>query len=150
MSGTRRESRQLFPLDWGAYTLLDGVIYGDSTGVPGRNDLVRLTSVGGADELATREIPRADYHITWVNPVAVLVGEPVLVMDVNDDGSVTVGFGRLPHRWPKHRHLGRMGEPERSGGGYWVATAELSELSDIDDGIPDEWRPFLPLDGPEA
>jgi hypothetical protein len=34
--------------------------------------------------------------------------------------------------------------PERAGDGYWIGRADPSELSDIDDGVPDEWRPSLP------
>lgn len=65
------------------------------------------------------------------------------MLAVGDDGTVWVGFERhQPRNWPEDRHLETMGDIGR--GGYWTGKAELSEPTDIDDDIPDEWRPFLP------
>jgi len=144
MIDRRRDARQLFPLDWGLYSLLDGVIYQGSHEKPSRKDAVVLASLEDAERRMTREISLSAYRPTWINPSAVLVDESVLVMGVNGDGSVTVGFTTYPRKWPEERSLGRMGDPERGGGGFWTVTVEVSELSDINDGVPDEWRAFLP------
>lgn len=39
--------------------------------------------------------------------------------------------------------LERYGIPERVGDRFWMGTVRFAESTD-DDGIPDEWRPYLP------
>lgn len=63
---------------------------------------------------------------------------------MNADGTVSFLLAEYPRDWPADEPLARFGEPERAGGGYWTGTVAASEVSDIDDGVPDEWWPFLP------
>lgn len=146
MSESQRNARRLIPLDWGQYLLLDGVIYKSAGASPNDKTSEILVPVDpGAGQL-TREMPvaaRKEQPWRGVNPSALFLGQYAETLTVDDDGTVWVGFERhQPRHGPEGRYLGTMGDIGR--GGYWTGKVELSELTDIDDDIPDEWRPFLP------
>ncbi|UVY85554.1 hypothetical protein NLU66_08180 [Brachybacterium sp. NBEC-018] len=127
--------------------LLDGVIYQSSTITPKGKGNVVLISVDRIGHKVTREIPIGENRTELIEPTATIHGERAEALVVLDDGRVDFGLSTYPRRWPADVPLSRWGMPERAGDGFWVGKVEISELSDIDDGIPDEWRPFLPVDG---
>lgn len=146
MSDSQRNARRLIPLDWGQYLLLDGVIY-KSAGVSSSDKTSEtLVPVDPNAHQLSRDMPLTSRKVQpwkWVNPSALFFGQHAEMLAVGNDGTVWVGFERhQPRHWPEGRYLGTMGDIGR--GGYWTGKVELSELTDIDDDIPDEWRPFLP------
>jgi hypothetical protein len=140
----RTESRRLFPLDWERYTLIDEVLYRSGGQSPGDGSLQRLIALDPTAVPRVRDVPRGEYRPTLVWPEATILGHRALIFEVEDDGAVVFALEKVPRTWPRDRPLERWGMPERAGDGYWIGRADPSELSDIDDGVPDEWRPSLP------
>lgn len=145
MSGGQQKARQLIPLDWGQYLLLDGIIYRSDGASPSDKISEILIPVDPNAHQMSRAVPITSRKMQpwkWVNASALFFGQHAKMLAVGDDGTVWVGYERhQPRNWPEDRHLGTMGDIGR--GGYWTGKAELSELTDIDDDLPDEWRPFL-------
>ena len=134
-------------LSWGRYALVDDVVY-EQIGYSAVNKRSwLLTAVVPHATPAQREIAAGSPEVRGVLPSATYRGTRLddLIFYADD----TVGF-RLwtDHRgaftsWPDGVLLEYTGG-QKTGDNYWEGRIALSELEDIQDGVPDEWRPFLP------
>ncbi|MFK4761030.1 PoNe immunity protein domain-containing protein [Microbacterium sp. ZW T5_45] len=142
------ERCRVIPLNWGSYVLAGGVIYEPGGYSPEHKDGMLLFAVDPAAVPARREIPLKEYRATQVSPSATYRGQRVHDLSVRDDGTVlfTLRTDRAEtagSEWPDGVVVQRM-TGQHPGDNFVTGVVPASELSDIDDDIPDEWRPFLP------
>ncbi|GAB3632178.1 hypothetical protein GCM10027421_15310 [Microbacterium shaanxiense] len=135
-------------LSSGKYTRIDDVLYrivGNSAS-NSRNWV--LVAVDPTVEPGRREIPGGTPGYKYISPSATYRGTRLDDLEFLEDGQVAFIVWEYPHQldgqWPDGVTLHKYGNPERAGDGYWTGTIACSELADFDDGLPEEWRRFLP------
>ncbi|WP_404442066.1 hypothetical protein LG315_06775 [Microbacterium marinum] len=134
-------------LSFGDYVLVDDVVY-ERTGYSAVNKRNwRLKAVVPHATPAHREIPAGSPEVRGILPSATYRGARLddLIFYPDD----TVGFTL----WTDHQGgfeswpdgvLREYTGGQRTGDNYWEGRIALSELEDFHDGVPDEWRRFLP------
>lgn len=64
-----------------------------------------------------------------------------------DDGRAVFSVWPYPEGWAGASELQPYDTPARPGETFWVIRAAFSDLEDFEDGIPEEWRPYLQANG---
>ncbi|MFD5224841.1 hypothetical protein ACFWHT_04380 [Microbacterium sp. NPDC058342] len=133
-------------LSFGDYALIDDVIY-EQTGYSAVNDRMWLLKAVLPDAIpARREIAAGSPGLRVISPWATYRGVKVSDLIYYEDDTVGIrvwtdrpgGF----ESWPQGI-LVRYTGGQRTGDNYWEGRIALSELEDLHDDVPDEWRPFL-------
>ncbi|WP_282852206.1 hypothetical protein [Gulosibacter sediminis] len=78
MSGGQQKARQLIPLDWGQYLLLDGIIYRSAGASPSDKTSEILIPVDPNAHQMSRAVPITSRKMQpwkWVNPSALFFGQ---------------------------------------------------------------------------
>jgi len=136
------------PLSSGKYGLVDDVLYrvvGNSAS-NSRNWV--LMAVDPSVEPSRREIPGGTPGFKYVSPSARYQGERVHDLVFRDDGTVlfrlwTDSASTAGLRWPDGVVVQRQ-TGQHPGDNFVAGAASISEFTDFDDGVPEEWRPYLP------
>lgn len=134
-------------LNWGTYGVVGGVLYRQIGSSAADNRSWLLEAVDPTEVPRRRGVPIGTPGFQEIHPSASYRGTRVTDLLFNEDG--TVDF-RLwtddPDKyasWPDGVLIeyARWGHP---GDNFWRGRIPFSELEDFDDGIPGEWRPYLP------
>ena len=139
-------------LSWGRYTLIDDVVYERRGSPTGEKRSWNLRAVVPDATPPRREVAEGTVAFTVIRPSATYRG--ARLDDLTFYADDTVGFTLWTDShgvftsWPDGVLLEYTGG-QKTGDNYWEGRIALSELEDIQDGLPDEWRPFLP-DGTAA
>lgn len=133
-------------LSRGYYTTIDGVIYRRVRTASDRRHCV-IEAVDPSVEPRVREVLAGSPGFVRINPSATYRGVQVAEIAFEDDGRAVFSVWPYPEGWPGESELEPYDAPERPGETVWVIRAAFSDLEDFDDGIPEEWRPFLRANG---
>lgn len=135
-------------LSAGHYAVVDGILYRRPRRSTTRSGTWSLEALDPGASPRQRELDPNSPALRHISPSASYRGVRLYDLIFSPDGVVDFVVydypGQLDGKWPGGMELEKYGMPERAGDGFWYGTIPLSELEEFDDGIPDEWRPFLP------
>ncbi len=130
----------------GYYTIIDGVIF-RRLGNASDSRYRLVEAVDPSVEPRVREVLADSPGFVRINPSATYRGVRVSEIAFEDDGRAVFSVWPYPEGWPGESELEPYDTSGRPGETLWVIRAAFSDLEDFEDGIPEEWRPYLPANG---